>query len=169
MCVTITARQPTIFALIPTTSGGRAFRMLCIFDEFSRESLAIRVARKLKAPDVIEALCDLFVWRDVPSHIRSDNGPEFVALATRRWFWRSACFSAMGLMRSLSIRKSSHSKTSVSIADGIQSPWSTIAWWIFPWSSRATTFSGGLISKALSWLSAVVCAVEEECLRGERR
>ena len=67
------------------THDGRAFRMLCIIDEFSRESLAIRVARKLKATDVIEALCELFVSRGVPSHIRSDNGPEFVALALRQW------------------------------------------------------------------------------------
>ncbi|MBB5054979.1 hypothetical protein HNQ36_004990 [Afipia massiliensis] len=47
--------------------------MLCIIDEFSRESLAIRVARKLKATDVIEALCELFVSRGIPAHIRSDN------------------------------------------------------------------------------------------------
>ena len=53
--------------------------MLCIIDEFSRESLAIRVARKLKATDVIEALRELFVSRGIPAHIRSDNGPEFVA------------------------------------------------------------------------------------------
>src|SRR5205085_12336048 len=54
-------------------------------DEFTRESLAIRVARKLIATDVIEALCDLFVSRGVPAHIRSDNGPEFVAVALREW------------------------------------------------------------------------------------
>ena len=59
--------------------------MLCIIDEFTRESLAIRVARKLKATDVIEALCDLFVTRGIPAHIRSDNGPEFVAVALRHW------------------------------------------------------------------------------------
>src|SRR3954454_24851552 len=59
--------------------------MLCIIDEFTRESLAIRVARKLKATDVSEALCDLFVSRGVPAHIRSDNGPEFVAVALREW------------------------------------------------------------------------------------
>ena len=50
--------------------------MLCIIDEFTRESLAIRVARKLKATDVIEALCDLFVTRGIPVHIRSDNAPS---------------------------------------------------------------------------------------------
>ena len=67
------------------THDGKAFRMLCIIDEFSRESLAIRVARKLKATDVIEVLCELFVSRGVPAHIRSDNGPEFVAEALRQW------------------------------------------------------------------------------------
>ena len=59
--------------------------MLCIIDEFTRESLAIRVARRLNSTDVIEALADLFVLRGVPAHIRSDNGPEFIALALREW------------------------------------------------------------------------------------
>jgi transposase InsO family protein len=67
------------------THDGKALRMLCIIDEFSRESLAIRVARKLKASDVIEALCELIVSRGLPAHIRSDNGPEFVAEALRDW------------------------------------------------------------------------------------
>ena len=43
------------------------------------------MARKLNATDVIEALCDLFILRGVPAHIRSDNGPEFVAKAVRDW------------------------------------------------------------------------------------
>lgn len=59
--------------------------MLCIINDFTRESLAIRVARKLKATDVIEALCELFVSWGIPSHIRSNNGPEFVAEALRDW------------------------------------------------------------------------------------
>jgi transposase InsO family protein len=67
------------------THDGKAFRMLCIIDEFTRESLAIRVARKLKAHDVIDALAGLFIDRGVPMHIRSDNGPEFVATALRDW------------------------------------------------------------------------------------
>ena len=67
------------------THDGKAFRMLCIIDEFTRESIAIRVARKLKATDVIEALADLFILRGVPVHIRSDNGPEFIALVLRQW------------------------------------------------------------------------------------
>lgn len=67
------------------THDGKAFRMLCIIDEFTRESLAIRVARKLKATDVIEALYELFVSRGSPAYIRSDNGPEFVAEVLREW------------------------------------------------------------------------------------
>ena len=67
------------------THDGKVFRMLCVIDELTSESLAIKVARKLKAADVIEVLCELFVARGIPAHIRSDNGPEFVAEALREW------------------------------------------------------------------------------------
>lgn len=67
------------------TDDGRAFRTLNILDEYSRECLAIRVARKLNSTDVIDILTDLFILRGVPAYIRSDNGPEFVAEAVRRW------------------------------------------------------------------------------------
>jgi hypothetical protein len=59
--------------------------MLCVVDEFTREALAIRVARKLGAADVIDVLSDLFILRGVPAHIRSDNGPEFVAKRVQGW------------------------------------------------------------------------------------
>ena len=55
------------------THDGRKFRMLNVVDEFTHECLAIRVARKLKATDVIDVLSDLFILRGVPGHIRSDN------------------------------------------------------------------------------------------------
>src|SRR5262249_7462210 len=58
---------------------------LNVLDEFSHECLAIRVARKLKAIDVIDVLSDLFILHGVPAHIRSDNGPEFVAKAVQEW------------------------------------------------------------------------------------
>jgi transposase InsO family protein len=67
------------------THDGRKYRMLNVLDEFTHESLAIRVARKLKAIDVIDVLSDLFIARGVPGHVRSDNGPEFVAAAVRAW------------------------------------------------------------------------------------
>ena len=54
-------------------------------DEYSRECLAIRVDRKLNSGNVIDALSDLFILRGVPSFIRSDNGPEFVAKAVQDW------------------------------------------------------------------------------------
>ncbi len=47
--------------------------MLNIIDEFTRECIAIRVDRRLKATDVIDVLSDLFILRGVPDHIRSDN------------------------------------------------------------------------------------------------
>jgi putative transposase len=59
--------------------------MLNMLDEFTHECLAIRVARKLKAIDVIDVLSDLFILRGIPGHIRSDNGPEFVAEAVQEW------------------------------------------------------------------------------------
>jgi putative transposase len=67
------------------THNGRRIRMLNIIDEFTHECLAIRVSRRLKSIDVIDALSDLFILRGVPAHIRSDNGPEFVAKAVQEW------------------------------------------------------------------------------------
>ena len=59
--------------------------MLNLIDEYTHECLIIRVERKLKSTDVIDVLSDLFVLRGVPEHIRSDNGPEFVAKAVQDW------------------------------------------------------------------------------------
>jgi transposase InsO family protein len=67
------------------TRDGRKFRMLCVIDEFTREALAIKVARKLDSSDIIEVLADLCVVRGVPEHIRSDQGPEFIATALKGW------------------------------------------------------------------------------------
>ncbi len=62
------------------TRDGRKFRMLCVVDEFTREALAIRVARRLSSSDVIDVLADLFL-----AHIRSEQGPEFIAEAVKAW------------------------------------------------------------------------------------
>jgi len=70
------------------TSDSRAFRMLTIIDEHTRECLAIDVARKLKSEDVLERLSDLFIRRGVPKYLRSDNGPEFTANKVRDWLKR---------------------------------------------------------------------------------
>ena len=67
------------------TRDGRKIRLLNVVDEFTRECLAIRVGRKLGSADVIDVLADLFIARGAPGHIRSDNGPEFVATAVKGW------------------------------------------------------------------------------------
>ena len=67
------------------THDGRKYRMFNVVDEFSRECLTIRVARRLKAADVIDVLSNLFILRGVPGHIRSDNGPEFIARLVQAW------------------------------------------------------------------------------------
>jgi transposase InsO family protein len=59
--------------------------MLNLIDEHTRESLLVRAERRWSSARVIEALADVMVWKGVPQHIRSDNGPEFVARDLRKW------------------------------------------------------------------------------------
>ena len=70
------------------THDGRALKMLTVIDEFTRECLAIEVARRLRSDDVLQVLADLMVQHGAPDHIRSDNGPEFTAKAVRAWLTR---------------------------------------------------------------------------------
>jgi transposase InsO family protein len=70
------------------TSDGRAFKMLTLIDEYTRESLAIDVERRLTSEDVLDRLEELFVLRGVPDYLRSDNGPEFTAKVVREWLTR---------------------------------------------------------------------------------
>jgi putative transposase len=67
------------------THDGQPLKILTVVDEYSRECLAIVVARRLRSTDVLETLADLFVTHGVPAHIRSDNGPEFTAELVRLW------------------------------------------------------------------------------------
>lgn len=62
--------------------------MLTVIDEFSRECLAIAVGRRFTADDVLAVLTDLFVEHSPPGHVRSDQGPEFIANAVRTWLAR---------------------------------------------------------------------------------
>ena len=68
-----------------TTVDGRPLKWLTIIDEYTRECLALEVSRSLKSQEVLDVLRDLFVIRGVPKFIRSDNGPEFIAVAVRDW------------------------------------------------------------------------------------
>jgi transposase InsO family protein len=74
--------------VLERTRDGQPVRMLAVMDEYTRESLAIEVERRLGSQDVLGCLADLFVHRGTPDYIRSDNGPEFTAHAVRRWLAR---------------------------------------------------------------------------------
>jgi putative transposase len=74
--------------MVDRTNDGRAFRILNIIDEFTRECLAVKVARKINSQAVIDELFKLFIFRGIPEHIRSDNGPEFTAKTVRKWLSR---------------------------------------------------------------------------------
>ena len=74
--------------MMDRTRDGKPFRMLCVIDEFTRECLAIKVERKLNSRIVLEILSELFLTHGPPAHIRSDNGPEFIATALREWLVR---------------------------------------------------------------------------------
>ncbi len=67
------------------TADGRRLKLLVVLDEYTRESLTIEAARRLKSTDVIATLGYLFAVRGTPQYLRSDNGPEFVAEAVRQW------------------------------------------------------------------------------------
>ena len=71
-----------------TEDGGR-LKLLTVLDEFTRESPAIELGRAIRAADVIAVLEYLFLVRGVPKFIRSDNGPEFIADAIKKWLKRN--------------------------------------------------------------------------------
>jgi len=70
------------------TQDGRPIKLLTIVDEYTRQCLAIEVARRLRSDDVLHRLSELFVKHGAPQYIRSDNGPEFAATAVRDWLAR---------------------------------------------------------------------------------
>ena len=67
------------------THDGRLFRTLNIIDEFTKDSLVIRVKRKLNSTDVVDALTGMFILRGPPDYIRFDNGAELIAKKVRAW------------------------------------------------------------------------------------
>ena len=80
------------------TEDGRQMKLLVVLDEYTRECLAIESQRSFTARDVILTLQYLFAVRGAPEHIRSDNGPEFVARQMRRWLAR-ACVGTLYIQK----------------------------------------------------------------------
>ena len=74
--------------MIDRTANGRVFKILNIIDEYTRECLAMLIARKIKNQDVIDLSFNLFIFRSIPDHICSDNGSEFTAKVVRKWLER---------------------------------------------------------------------------------
>ena len=71
--------------LFDRTEDGRLIKVLNVVDEFTRRFFVILMARRIRAVDVIQTLEVLIARHGTPEHIRSDNGPEFVVRAIRRW------------------------------------------------------------------------------------
>lgn len=72
------------------TCDGRALKWFSMIDEYTRECLALEAARSITSEDVMEVLMRLLWSRGAPAHIRSDNGPEFIANEIRRWLERAS-------------------------------------------------------------------------------
>jgi putative transposase len=70
------------------TRDGRTLRILTLIDEYTRECLALGVTRRLNRLEVIDTLADVMLGRGIPTHIRSDNGPEFIAHELQKWLAR---------------------------------------------------------------------------------
>ena len=91
-CVRLRPTEPnhvwTYDFVFTRTSNDRPLRLLTVLDEFTRECLAIHVARQITSDDVLARLVQLFVERGTPLYLRSDNGPEFTARALRTWLER---------------------------------------------------------------------------------
>lgn len=86
-------RQNHVWAwdfIFDRTASGTSLKWLSVIDEFTRECLCLKVARRMTSQDIIEVLRGLFLAHGVPQHLRSDNGPEFIATALRAWLERSA-------------------------------------------------------------------------------
>jgi transposase InsO family protein len=67
------------------THDGRKVRLMTLIDEFTRECLAIRVARRINSLGVLETMAGVMIARGIPEHIRSDNGAEMTAKIVRSW------------------------------------------------------------------------------------
>src|SRR5215216_1531783 len=68
-----------------STEDGRRLKLMPIVDEYSRECLRLHTERSITAEEVVDTLSRLFIERGAPEYIRSDNGPEFIAAAVKRW------------------------------------------------------------------------------------
>ena len=92
-CVRYQAERPNhVWAwdfIFDRTSNGTSLKWLSIVDEYTRECLCLKVGRRMTSCDIQQVLEGLFLAHGVPSHLRSDNGPEFIAAGLRVWLEQS--------------------------------------------------------------------------------
>ena len=93
-CVRHKARHPnhvwSYDFLADRIEDGRQVKLLAVIDEYTRECLAIETGRTFTSRDVRLTLQYLFALRGAPEHVRSDNGPEFIAKEIRHWLDRAS-------------------------------------------------------------------------------
>ncbi|MBU8922065.1 MAG: IS3 family transposase [Bacteroidales bacterium] len=74
-----------------STERGEKIRILVVVDEYTRECLELRVDSSITSRKVMDTLSWLFLLRGAPKHIRSDNGPEFIARSLCKWLEEQGC------------------------------------------------------------------------------
>jgi putative transposase len=98
VCRPVEATQPnqvwTYDFVHDACANGQRLKILTLTDEFTRESLAIEVATRMNAQQVIQVLDRVIRGRGAPMYIRSDNGPEFIARAMQRWLQQQSIQTA---------------------------------------------------------------------------
>lgn len=72
------------------TESGRTIRIMTLVDEYTRRFLGFKVGYSLRHQDVIHTLRQAIQKHGIPQHIRSDNGPEFIAGKLKAWLWNSS-------------------------------------------------------------------------------
>ena len=108
-------------SLLPKPHDGRSLRLMTLIDEYTRECLAIRVARRINGSGVTETLADVMLHKGVPEHIRSDNGPEMTSKVVCDWLARigsKTLFIAPGSPRENSYNESFNGKLKDELLNG---------------------------------------------------
>lgn len=73
------------------TERGQKVKVLLVMDEFTRECLMSLAARSIPSGKVLDVLQWLVALHGAPEHLRSDNGPEFIAHQIKAWLKHSGC------------------------------------------------------------------------------
>ena len=66
-------------------ANGSSFRILTLIDKYTRQCLALHAGWTIQATDAIGVIAKAMVTYGVPTHLRSDNGPEFIAYQLQDW------------------------------------------------------------------------------------